>query len=203
MGTNSLFIDASGKILTVAGINTKNEVIVEESNKSKETLERLFPVIIDIASKLGIKYKDIDEMYVTLGPGSNTGLRIAITQARVFFAFKPNSNVFGASSFNVLFNGSKQKNGIVLLSDRHDSFFYGIYENNLLIDKGHSDSYEGIPNDKNLPFIVSNKDEAALAINAPNKIIVDFNSALIIKEAYKKYTPDDIQDLIPIYNNKI
>lgn len=202
METNCLFIDSSLKVLTVVGTNSKGEKKIIKNFKPKETLESLFPAIDEICKDLKIEYKDFDEIYITLGPGSNTGLRMAVTQARVFYALKPSTNIFASNIFNLLFNLSNLKDGVVILSDRHDSFYFGEFENNCLKESGHVDSFKELEG-KNKTIIYSFDDEACSNLNISNSIAIKIEDALLNKNAYTKYTPDKIQDLIPIYNNKI
>lgn len=202
MENNCLFVDSSLKALTVVGLNKSNEKKVIKNFKTKETLESLFPAIDEICDSLKIQYKDFDDIYVTLGPGSNTGLRMAVTQARVFFALKPSCNVFAMDTFTLLFKASNLKDGVVILSDRHDSFYFGRFENNELIESGHIESFNDL-NAKDKTIIYSYDDDACSNLNLSNSISIKIEDALVNKNAYKKYTPDSIQDLIPIYNNKI
>lgn len=49
----------------------------------KKQSEMIFPVIEDLLKKTGLDYQDLDEVLITRGPGSYTGIRIAMTIAKV------------------------------------------------------------------------------------------------------------------------
>lgn len=203
MATNKLFIDGSGKVLTVAAINKDNKMASMQDAKMKETLEQLFPIIDKVSSELGLKYHDYDEIYVTLGPGSNTGLRMTITQARVFFALKPSVNIFAETTFEVLFRASGLAEGIVLISDRHGSLFFADYDNGIRTLSGHAESIKDIPNTTNKAFVFASEDTACGEIEGLNAIKIPMVKALTLPSSYKKYTPDNIQNLVPFYNDKL
>lgn len=108
LNKNRLFIDASMKSLTVV-ISSRGQTFEGFDDQPKETLEQMFPLIMSLCEKAGIKYKDLDEIYATTGPGSTTGIRMALTQARVFFALKHEADLYGAPTLEVLFRASKLK----------------------------------------------------------------------------------------------
>lgn len=200
---NRLYIDASEKSLTVVLESGTKEASAYD-DKPKETLEQMFPLIISLCKKLNIAYKDIDEIYVTTGPGSTTGIRMALTQARVFYALKRTASLYGAPTLDVLFASSGLASGIAILSDRHNTLFYAIYENGIKIKDGHADSLDSLEDGNNETVIFSDNDLGAVEIAKGRRVLpVPLAKALKAREAYKKYTPDDVQDLIPVYTEKI
>ena len=52
----------------------------------KRQSEELFPRLIDLLKKHGLSASDIGQIVITKGPGSYTGVRIAMTVAKVFCA---------------------------------------------------------------------------------------------------------------------
>lgn len=55
----------------------------------KKQSENLFPMLESILQEAGKKLADVDEIVITEGPGSYTGLRIAMSVAKVLAAEKP------------------------------------------------------------------------------------------------------------------
>ena len=56
-------------------------VSIEAFKKQSETI---FVELNQLFEKTGLDYKDVDEVIITDGPGSYTGIRIAMTIAKVF-----------------------------------------------------------------------------------------------------------------------
>ena len=54
----------------------------------KRQSEELFPELDRLMEETALKPEDIDEVVITEGPGSYTGVRIAMTAAKVFCALK-------------------------------------------------------------------------------------------------------------------
>lgn len=54
----------------------------------KRQSEELFPRLIDLLKEHGLSPSDIGQIVITKGPGSYTGVRIAMTVAKVFCAMK-------------------------------------------------------------------------------------------------------------------
>ncbi len=199
-----LFMDGSEKALVVvAQQGQKSESAIDV--KARETLERMFPLVNQVVDKFGKKYADLDEIYVTLGPGSNTGLRMSLTQARVFFALKPAARIFGATTFEVLFRASGLAEAIVLVSDRHESFFYAVYENGAKVNEGHAKSLAEIKELDDKALVFSSEDELAkqVAQGRAKSLAIPMEKALLSLDAYTEYSPNKIQDLVPDYTEKI
>ena len=51
---------------------------------SRNKVKRFFVELNQLFEKTGLDYKDVDEVIITDGPGSYTGIRIAMTIAKVF-----------------------------------------------------------------------------------------------------------------------
>jgi tRNA threonylcarbamoyladenosine biosynthesis protein TsaB len=63
--------------------------------------ERLFPLIAEVLSEAGLARADVDRVAATLGPGSFTGVRIAIATARAF-RLASGCQLVGVSSLEVM-----------------------------------------------------------------------------------------------------
>ena len=127
----SLMLDSSYKDLGV-GIAKDNVVIENINYECFQRQSELMIVEIENALKRNnINPKEINEVLVALGPGSYTGVRIALTIAKVYcYALKIPCYAF--SSLKVLQNYSKPS--ICLINARSSRSYVGVYDkNNCLI----------------------------------------------------------------------
>lgn len=200
----SLFMDASEKdFVAAATLDGRAEYACAGSQRN--TLEKMFPIIEELASRFGKKYSDFDEIYVTLGPGSNTGLRMTITSARVFFALKPHARIFGAVTHDCIFKASGLKDAITVISDRHSSFFYACYKDGKKVESGHAEHLTDIPGVASSTLVYASIDKSAHDECAAlqNSKEVSIYAALTCRDAYSEYTPDNVSALVPEYSEKI
>lgn len=63
--------------------------------------ERLFPMIVEVLAQAGLEMADVARVAVTVGPGTFTGVRIAIAAARGF-RLASGCEVVGATSLEVM-----------------------------------------------------------------------------------------------------
>ena len=83
-----LFLDTCYKNLNII-ILKDNDVLdyySEECNKKQS--EYLFTKLDELFKKNNVVKKDLGEVYITIGPGSYTGVRIALTLAKVLCSIK-------------------------------------------------------------------------------------------------------------------
>lgn len=121
----SLFIDTAYKYLSVA-IAKDNEIIASFSNECfKKQSEQLFVVLDDLFNKANINKKDIEEVYITEGPGSYTGVRIGMTLAKVLCEVRK-IKLFTISTLK-LYAGNNEKT-MVIMDARANRAYVGIYD---------------------------------------------------------------------------
>ena len=93
----SLILDSANKELGVA-IAKDNEIIDEiKYDAWQKQSELMIPEIEKIFKRNSISPKDINEILVSQGPGSYTGVRIALTIAKVY-AYALNLPIYAFSS---------------------------------------------------------------------------------------------------------
>ena len=122
----SLFIDTSTKYLCV-GIAKDNQVIykVQEEALQKQS-ELTIPFLQKALNENGLTLNDINEVNVTIGPGSFTGIRIGMCVAKVLASMN-NIPLKAISSLNAYASSGKQ---IVILDAKAKRVYLGIYNNN-------------------------------------------------------------------------
>ncbi|MBC7086937.1 MAG: tRNA (adenosine(37)-N6)-threonylcarbamoyltransferase complex dimerization subunit type 1 TsaB [Tissierellales bacterium] len=133
-----LGMDTSTLMTTVA--ITEDKKLLGEYSLSVDMShsEMLVPMIKNVLDSLKIKIEDIDLYAISIGPGSFTGLRIALATAKGF-ALAQKKPVIGVSTLEVLAYNVCSKSYIVpMLDARKDRVFSGIYkweENKLVVIK--------------------------------------------------------------------
>ena len=120
-----LLLDSSNKSLTV-GLCSKSELIDFISYEAWQTQsEHMIPEINSILEKHSVNKNDLAGVMVSIGPGSYTGVRIAITIAKVM-AVALNIPVYPVSALQILKNNKKPS--ICLINARSNRSYIGVYE---------------------------------------------------------------------------
>ena len=121
----SLILDSANKELGVA-IAKDNEIIDEiKYDAWQKQSELMIPEIEKIFKRNSISPKDINEILVSQGPGSYTGVRIALTIAKVY-AYALNLPIYAFSSLNILEN--PEKPSICLINAKGNRSYFAVYD---------------------------------------------------------------------------
>ena len=145
----SLILDSATKILYVALVND-NKVLYEEYVEGKNDHAKNIVYKVDVALKAaGITADSLDEVIVGIGPGSYTGVRMAVTVGKMLAVFKKNIKLYSISTLKLM---SSNKKGLVLASidARRGNCFGMIIDNDNLkyvINEGLI-SYDELKNNK-------------------------------------------------------
>ena len=127
-----LLLDSSNTSLTV-GLCSKDELIDFTSYEAWQTQsEHMIPEIEKLFNKHNVDRKDIEGVVVSIGPGSYTGVRIALTISKVI-AVALNINVYPVSSLQIL--KMQKKPSICLINARSNRSYIGVYEDDKCILK--------------------------------------------------------------------
>ena len=123
----SLILDSANKDLVVS--LAKDNEIIEEINYEawQRQSELMIPEIEKILKKNKVDPKEINEILVTKGPGSYTGVRIALTIAKVY-AYLLNIPVYAFSSLKAL--EDPDNTSICLINARSSRSYVAIYSKN-------------------------------------------------------------------------
>lgn len=122
-----LAFDTSNKPLTVAVVEYGKILARADSTEEKTHSVSLLPDIKDSLQKAGLSIDDIDRIAVAQGPGSYTGVRIAVTVAKTL-AFTLDKPLVGISSLRLLAaNGDDGKLVVPVEDARNDNAFAGAY----------------------------------------------------------------------------
>lgn len=142
-----LYLDSSGAILTV--IITKDNKILESYSDAafQKQTELSLKTIHEMLKKLNISLKDIFEVMITNGPGSYTGVRVAITFVKTLSVLNPKIKIFVINS--LLLQAGLGKT-ISILSGYNNKSYLAVYnqgEEIITIQLVSEEAKEGIIND--------------------------------------------------------
>ena len=190
----SLLLDSANRDLNV-GLAKDNQIIDRISYQAWQRQSELMAVEVDaILKRNNISAKDIGEVVVTIGPGSYTGIRIALTIAKTL-AFALNLKIYAVSS--LISQKAPHQGTISVINARSNRSYVAIYDadGQVLVEE------KVWPNDEliawikgNANFIVSG-DAKFLGIDAHQPSVLDG-----MLEAKKKSVPvENILTLKPVY----
>ena len=145
-----LLLDSANKLLLV-GLAKDNKVIDVISYLAwQRQSEMMVPEIENIMKRNNVKKEDIDAISVGIGPGSYTGVRIAITIAKTMgYALK--FKVYGVSSLS-LFKDVKEPT-ICILNARSGRSYFGVYQGDKVLEND-----QVMDNEKVKEYIFEHKD---------------------------------------------
>lgn len=122
----TLLLDTSS-FDVVVGLVEHNEII--ESKQlvaSKQQSELTIPVIDELLNKHGWTLNMVDQVVLTIGPGSYTGVRIAMSIAKTMAVIKPSIKLYSLSTL-LAYSGLKE-NVCTIIDARSNKCFVGYYD---------------------------------------------------------------------------
>ena len=122
---NSLFIDTSSSNLSLA-LKKDEKVFSSNLGDPKKIAEEVNYLIEELAKEASIELKDLNRIYVTVGPGSYTGERIGLTIAKTFYVLNNSIEIYVASTLKVMSYGLKEC--YVLLDAKNKAYFFSHYK---------------------------------------------------------------------------
>lgn len=188
----SLFLDTSTKYLCV-GLALDNKVIYKYQEEAiRKQSELTIPKLKEMLSNMNISLNDINEVCVTIGPGSFTGIRIGMCIAKVLASINK-IPLKAISSLNAYANIGKK---IVILDAKANRVYIGIYNNNVnVIDETvmEIDKFKELLDDYKDYEVVLDSDLIGIK-SSPIDVIENMN------RISKNINPvDNVDVLVPIY----
>ena len=123
-----LAFDTSSKALSLAVLEDKQVLAETTINIKKNHSITLMPAIDFLMASLDWTPKDLDRIVVAEGPGSYTGLRIAVATAKTL-AHTLNIELVGMSSLLALVPYQQEGLFVPLMDARRNNVYAGFYEN--------------------------------------------------------------------------
>ena len=123
-----LAFDTSSKALSLAILEDKRSLAETTINIKKNHSITLMPAIDFLMASVDWTPKDLDRIVVAEGPGSYTGLRIAVATAKTL-AHTLNIELVGMSSLLSLVPYQQEGLFVPLMDARRNNVYAGFYEN--------------------------------------------------------------------------
>jgi tRNA threonylcarbamoyladenosine biosynthesis protein TsaB len=146
---NGLAIETSGRTGSVALLANSNVAGEESFSHGLKHAAGLLPMIDRLIRDLGWKPSDIQQLYVSHGPGSFTGLRIGITLVKTL-SMATGAKIVAVPTLKVLAMNAPPgaENVLVVLDAKRDQIFTARYEregqNWIEVEPAHLDSLTAV-----------------------------------------------------------
>ncbi len=127
----TLCMDTSHTWLVVGLIKDDNVIGKVQEKCWKKQSEELFPKLIELMDSLQLVPENIDQIVISKGPGSYTGVRIAMTVAKVFCAMR-NLPIYTVSTL-LLYAG--KRNCRVITDARGNRVYTGLFQDGHVVDQ--------------------------------------------------------------------
>lgn len=129
---SEIYLDSSADFLAVGVCKDENSKLLQTTYKCWQSQsEYMLPELEKLCIEGGVDKKEIKRIFVAIGPGSYTGVRIALTIAKTI-AVALNAEVYPISSLQIL--QAANKKSICLMDARSGRSYFGVYENDKVIE---------------------------------------------------------------------
>ena len=127
----SLFLDTCNHDIVI-GLLKDNKLISSNIFSNDNNLsERLLPSIKRLLDENKINIKELNKIFISVGPGSFTGIRIGVTVAKTI-AWSLKIDIIPISSLEIIASTNTDSNYICSLVDARRGYVYGgLYDNDL------------------------------------------------------------------------
>lgn len=144
-----LFFDTSSSTLVLSIVKDNELIDTLTLESAREHSVYAVEKLKEIIEKNNLTPNDIDKIFVVNGPGSFTGIRIAITIAKTY-AYTLNKDITPVSSLKMkILRYSNYDNYVSIMKDKRDMSFIGIY------NKDYDTVYEGLLSDNEIEEKIS------------------------------------------------
>ena len=204
-----LAFDTSSKALSVAILDGKNLLADVTVNIKKNHSITLMPAIDFLMTSVDLQPSDLDRIVVAQGPGSYTGLRVAVATAKTL-AYTLNIELVGVSSLYVLAAAADFDGLVVPIMDaRRNNVYAGFYKNGQSVKADQHMSFtavlEAVKAEAKVMFVgeVDNfRDQIEEAL--PQAVILPvLPSAYAIGKYGQSLEPADVDSFVPNYLKRV
>ncbi|MDO4667834.1 MAG: tRNA (adenosine(37)-N6)-threonylcarbamoyltransferase complex dimerization subunit type 1 TsaB [Streptococcus sp.] len=167
-----LAFDTSNQALSLAILENDTILATVTLNNKKNHSVTLMPSIEFLMATLELQPKDLDRIVVAMGPGSYTGLRIAVTTAKTL-AQTLKIDLIGISSLLALVPAGIEGLVIPLIDARRNNVYAGFYKNT-----------QAVRSEEHLPF------ETVLELASSEKQVTFVGEVAAFEEQIRKTLPN-------------
>ncbi|OFI48304.1 tRNA (adenosine(37)-N6)-threonylcarbamoyltransferase complex dimerization subunit type 1 TsaB [Floricoccus tropicus] len=209
-----LAFDTSSKALSVALVEDGDILGQVTLNIKKNHSITLMPTIDFLMAQVSLKPKDLDRIAVAKGPGSYTGLRIAVTTAKTL-AYSLDIELVGVSSLQAMAKNLETPSLVVPLMDaRRKNVYAGAYLNGESVITDRHTSFDDL-----VPLLQERDEEIVftgevdnfiedISEKLPNARVIN-DSLLKLPSAYQiafigaEMEPVEIHTFVPEYLKRV
>ena len=204
-----LAFDTSSKALSVAILDGENLLADVTVNIKKNHSINLMPAIDFLMKSVDLKPTDLDRISVAQGPGSYTGLRVAVATAKTL-AYTLNIELVGVSSLYALAAAADFDGLVVPVIDaRRNNVYAGFYKDGQsLKDDQHmnfADVIEAVKDEESVMFVgeVANFNNQIAESLPQAKVLSVLPSAYAIGKRGQELQPVDVDSFVPSYLKRV
>lgn len=128
---NTLWIDVATDMQIVMLSFENQKEIIKTRIGQKDHSAYMIPLIDEALKEANINLKKIDRIIVGVGPGSYTGIRVAVMTAKML-AYTNDIPLYEISSLYLLTSGYENLK-TPMIDARNQNYFSGVYENEKII----------------------------------------------------------------------
>lgn len=208
----TVVIDTSNSTM-LCGLVADNKLVDEIKETAKnDHSRRLIPALEKLFSRSNLSPKEVDDIIVINGPGSYTGVRIAVTVAKTY-GWSLNKKVYITSSLEAFVANFNEGIIVPIIDARRNNVFCGVYR--ISDNKIHNLIKDKLRNiDDLISLIKNNNYDSAIFVGegiskftdviTENEFLVAENelntpSTINIYNKCRKEFIDDIHSLVPNY----
>lgn len=191
-----LFLDSSNKYLMIAVLEDNKVIASHIEYCFKKQSEKLFPAMISLLADHNIDKNEIEALIVTIGPGSYTGVRIALSVAKVLCTSK-NLPLYTINSLRVYDNAIDDT--FVLMDARSKRAYCAHYQN------GNEILSSCVMSIDDIKTYLSDKDVKVVGdceLVGLSEVEIDFNANIEACFNYKELV-ENIHTLTPCYLKEV
>lgn len=203
-----LSFDTSSTALTVA-VMEDHQVLAELSLTIKKNHSiSLMPTIDFLMAQVGLKPSDLDRIVVAQGPGSYTGLRVAVATAKTL-AYALNIELVGVSSLYALTDVDFDGLLVPLMDARRNNVYIGFYENGRAVEPDRHAPFkavlEQLKGQESIAFVGEVEAfRSQIEETMPHaKIIPTLPSASLLGRAGYDLPAQHVHDFVPNYLKRV
>lgn len=141
-----LFIDTSFLFINIYVV--EKDTVVKDCNLKveKDMSNKILPLIREMLSELDMRISDINKIFITIGPGSFTGVRIGLTVAKVI-SWGLDIPLIPVSTLEYLASIKSSTKDMIrpIIDARRGNVFTALYDKNLnILEKENLISFDNI-----------------------------------------------------------